>query len=668
LTGANHHSAGISGIAETETGLPNAAGGIKPEYGTIAEILKEYDYHTIAVGKWHLGTKRTRTAAGPFHNWPLGKGFDNYYGFLDAATDQWNPYLVRDNTPVQQPKKASEGYHLSADLTDNAIRYIYQFHNIYPNQPYFLYLAYGAMHAPLHAPKEYIDKYKGRFDDGWDKLREETFQRQKKLGIIPEDALLTGHNPLVQDWDDMSEDDKKAAVRLMEVYAGYLDYTDAQIGRLIDYLEESEQLEHTMIVLLSDNGASAEGGKNGYYNHYCNIDITKNVSETDLILEHYETVGDEFSSPHYPMGWSHAGNAPFQWYKVWVHEGGLRDPLIIHYPERIKDKGSVRRQFHHVSDITPTVLDVLGFEKPESIKGVHQQPLHGISMQYTFDDADAAGRKRIQYFEMYGNRGIYKDGWKAVTDHTFKKNYDEDIWELYHVENDYSESENVVEKYPEKLKELEEAWYAEAGRYGVFPLGPGSHIAGGNPEIQLEKIIPERVYQYKHVRYPLDIPETLEFANHSYRLKGKICRKEGNENGVLIANGDRFGGSVLYIHKNHLKFVYNYLNREHYTAVSDVEMPKGESTFELRFQVNESETAEALLLINHKQTGHVNVPHFNRLPTLMNTTLKADSHTEVSPEYEVPFEFTGEILEMEIHIAPFGITEKEILDSFFKED
>ncbi|MBR1391885.1 MAG: arylsulfatase [Lachnospiraceae bacterium] len=671
LTGANHHSAGISAIVESATGLPNGQELIKPEYATIAEVLREYDYHTIAIGKWHLTDKRFRTAAGPFDGWPLGKGFDNYYGFLDAAIDQWNPVLTRDNSRVTQPKKASEGYHLTEDLTDNAIRYVYQHHNAYPKQPFFLYLAYGAMHAPMHAPKEYIDRYRGAFDQGWDVLREKWFARQKKLGVIPQDAELTERNEVVPAWDSLSEDEKKVQARLMEVFAGFLEHTDAQIGRLLDYLEEAHILENTMIVLLSDNGASAEGGLNGHYNHYTSVDIVEDYSrEAADVLKHYETVGDEYSSPHYGIGWANLGNVPFQWYKTWVHEGGIKDPLIIYYPGRIKDKGGIRNQFHHVTDISPTVLDVLGFEKPAIVKGVPQQPMHGISLAYTFEGPDIPSRKHVQYFEMVGNRSIYKNGWKAVTNHAFKSSYEDDVWELYHTEKDYSEKYNVAAEYPEKVKELEETWIAEAGRYGVYPLGPGSLIASkeATAEITIQELVPEKVYTYENVRYPFEIPEGLLIARTSHRILADIERQSPKEEGVILANGDRFGGSVLYVKDNHLKYVYNHLQSEYYEIVSDVELPVGRNRVEVVFKNLSFWEAEVFLKLNGAVVGTAKITELNKFASLMCTTLKANPQTAIAIDYEIPFEFTGKILHLEIRMAPAGMTTEEMLEAFFRQD
>ena len=651
LTGANHHSVGINSVVEMKTGFENGQGGINPQYATIAEILREYDYRTIACGKWHLTDGDSRTAAGPYDNWPLGKGFESYYGFLAADMDQWNPVLTRDNTMVLQPEKAKDGYHFSEDITENAIHYLYDHEFSYPEQPFFLYLAYGAMHAPHHAPKEYIDKYRGKFDKGWDVIREEWFANQKKLGIIPQDAELNDRNEYVKPWDSLTEKQKKAYARYMEVFAGYLEHTDAQIGRLLDYLEEAQILDDTVIVLISDNGASAEGGQDGHYNLNTSMDVTQEYErDVDLILENFDTVGDEYSAPHYPIGWANAGNTPFQWYKIWTHEGGIKDPLIISYPNGIKDKGGIRGQYHHVIDITPTILDIIGVKKPETIKGIPQKPLQGISMKYTFNNVNAKDERTVQYFEMHGNRGIYKDGWKAVVNHTFNKSYDEDKWELYHVAEDYSEKHNVADKYPEKVKELEEEWLVQAGKYGVFPLLSGDFHAYRDQlfEVFTSISLPEHNKTYRHIRYAYDIPQDLSLGNRTHTFTAILNRKAITEKGVLISKGDRFGGITLYVKDNRIKYVYNVDADTYYVLISKEELPLGEVKVQLTFTVTGKEKATAQLFINGEDQGSVNIEQFHYTTSPI-TTIKANKYTPVYDDYEIPFEYDGIIEEINIY-------------------
>lgn len=676
LTGANHHSIGISTVVENNSGVPNALGGINSQFATLAEILKEYDYRTMAVGKWHLAASSERTDAGPYHNWPLGKGFETYYGFLDADMDQWNPVLTRDNTKVQQPKSAKEGYHLSEDLTENAIRYIYNHENAYPEQPFFLYLAYGAMHAPHHAPKEYIDKYKGKFDKGWDVIREEWFANQKKLGIIPENAELTERNQYVPAWDTLTERQKKAYARYMEVFAGFLEHTDAQIGKLLDYLREADIIDNTIIVFLSDNGASAEGGKDGHYNLNTSMDIREDYPEdVDLILEHYDTVGDEYSLPHYPAGWANAGNTPFQWYKQFTYEGGINDPLIIRYPKLINDPGSVRGQYAHVSDVTPTILDILGFEKPEIIKGVPQKPLEGISFKKSLEDAKAEG-KHIQHYEMHGNRSIYKDGWKAVVNHgfnaSFGESYDDDEWELYHVDEDYSEKHNVAKQYPDKLKELQEEWLIQAGKYNVFPMQKNGFLAARNQlkEVYNNLALPERVLEYKNVRYSFVLPSDPGIATRTNEITVSLNRKDEGEEGVLLASGDRFSGVSLYVKNNRPKYVFNVYGRTYYTIESEKELSLGKTEIKLTFSVTGDEKAVAQLYIDGEKTGEVKIESFpySKGPGGV-TSLKMNPYTSVNEaDYSAPFEYTGIIDKIKIYLAPTNIDAEKAIKKSFIDD
>lgn len=663
LTGANHHAAGIATIAEYETGCENGAGHMHESYATLAEILKEYDYSTFAVGKWHLTCNNS--SAGPYNQWPIARGFDRYYGILSGEDDQYHPQLlVRDNSYVDPPNSCRERYHLSEDLTDNAIAYIYEQKNNYPDKPFFLYLAYGATHTPHHAPQEFIDKYKGKFDEGWDVLREKWFHNQKSMGVIPEKAELTERAPFVNAWADIDDDHKRLYVRYMEAYAGMLEHTDAQIGRIIDYLESIAQLDNTIIVFLSDNGASSEGGVDGRLNAMSGEDLLTVTDDFEFGLSHIDEIGGEYAFNHYPSGWANLCNTPFQWYKSWSYEGGIKDPLIIRYPKEITTQGEVRSQYHHVSDITPTVLDIIGIEKPEYIKGVPQKPFHGISMKYTFQDASAKDRRHVQYYEMVGNRGIYKDGWKAVVNHAFHDSFDDDVWELYHVEKDYSEKYNVAEKYPEKVKELSDAFLVEAGRYNVFPMFNTS--AYGRPISLADAYgfggvnLPERRFEYKNLFLPLrvKIKANLEFG-HFY-VEAKINRKKRDE-GVIFASGSRFGGFTFYIKDNKLKYVYNSNRKKYFIAESEENVPDGESMIRFEYTYHENKTADVSLSINGKVVGNVQITKFYFLKGFV-TTIRFNDDSEISPEYEVPFEFTGDIEHLVVHSYGSAQHKKEILE------
>lgn len=652
LTGTNHHTAGCASLIEMRTGCNNnLTGNLNPEYATIAEILKEYGYAAFCTGKWHLSADQC--AAGPVDGWPLQRGFDRYYGFLHGENDQYHPHLVRDNTKAPQPKTVEEGYNFSEDIVDNAIDYLFEHNMNFPEQPFFLYLAFGAMHTPHHAPKEYIDHYKGKFDAGWDETRQQWFENQKRIGIIPQDAELTDKNEYVRDWADCTEKEKAVYAREMEAFAGMLTHTDAQIGRLVDYLEESGQLDNTVIVFLSDNGASAEGGIDGRFNAMRGQDVTaRSEGEVDYAYEHLDEIGTELSFNHYPTGWANCGNTPFQWYKIWAHEGGIKDPLIIRYPKAIKKAGEVRSQYHHVTDITPTILDLIGVEKPDFIKGIPQKPFTGISMKYSFDDADAPSEKYIQYYEVHGNRGIYKDGWKAVVNHCFTEDYEKDEWELYHVAEDYSEKYNVADRYPEKLRELQEDFMYEAGKYGVFPML--RFPMHGKPENLSRQYadsrpVPEKLVEFRHVRKPVDLIRDRNIGSQSasHTVTATIHRDLEEQDGVLYSNGQRFGGITFYIKDNRLKYVYNANLVAYYSAVSFIPVPLGDVEVAYSF-IREDEGARVTLYINGKAVGETLVGQLAYMIGFT-ATLGANHYSPVTPDYEVPFAFKGRLDRIELH-------------------
>ena len=667
LTGANHHAAGCASLIEYQTGLSNGTGHLNPEYATVAEILHEYGYATFCSGKWHLASEKTQ--AGPYDSWPLQKGFDRYYGFLHGENDQYHPHLVRDNsllTPEEEALKTDQkDYHFSKDIVDNAIENIFTEKNAFPEKPFFLYLAFGAMHAPHHAPKEYIDRYKGAFDDGWDEKRKQWFKKQKEIGIIPQNAELTDRNEYVDRWESLSAEEKRLYARYMEAFAGMLEYTDEQIGRLLDYLKEIDEYENTIFVFLSDNGASAEGGKNGRLNCFQGMDIFERENEVERSLKHYDEIGTEDALNHYPTGWANAGNTPFQWYKIWAHEGGIKDPLIVSYPKKIKDYGGIRGQYHHVSDITPTILEMIGITKPQSTKGVAQKDFTGISFAYTFADQDAESRKHVQYYEVLGNRGIYKDGWKAVVNHVFSGSYAEDQWELYHVEEDYSEKYNVAEQYPEKLRELQDEFLIEAARNNVFPmLKKAFHTSKDSASEPVYGKIPSREVrlEFKGIIKPYDIAESnrIDLDTTSYHFYAKITRESEKEEGVIFSAGDKFSGFTLYIKDNRLKYVYNYA-KERYDTLETEEISTGTLEISYDFIFKEDRSAQVKLYVNDVEAGSVFIPKTYYMKGF-SSTIKADKYTPVSPEYEVPFEFTGKIHKVVLQQIPGKTDETKVLE------
>ncbi len=605
LTGCNHHTAGMGFIAEINMGFPGYQGSVGHEYGFISETLLRHGYATYALGKWHLVAPETRTSTGPFDQWPLGRGFEKYYGFLGAATGQFYPELVCGNEFVSPPKTPEEGYHLSEDLADRAISYIGDLKSNIPEKPFFCYLAFGAHHSPLQAPSKYIDRYKGKFDEGWDVYREKVFKKQKSLGIIPDNCQLPANDYIAPKWDTLTENEKRIFPKYMEVYAGFVSHTDAQIGRVVDYLKKIGQYDNTLIVFMSDNGASAEGGRWGTTSHGYHY-----VTEKDQPLigkEDLESLGSPDVKAHYPSGWARACNTPLRMYKSWTHCGGIKVPLIITYPDKIKDKGSIRRQYHHVIDINKTVLEICNIEPPGELDGVCQEPKHGVSMAYTFDNPDEKTHRHVQYYEMVGNRGIWADGWKAVADHAINPTLDfsRDNWELYQTDVDFSECNNMAGQYPEKLRELVALWWHEAGKYGVLPLAE-SHLK------KAENFNSKKMYRYAPVKPRTHYVYYPEFttgpgprlAQDSYTAKAHVNYKSGNE-GVLFACGDNGGGYALYIQEGKLKFHYNWVSMKHFHVDSDIALPEGELELAFDFVLTRPGAGVGRLLINGRPSGNV---------------------------------------------------------------
>ncbi|MCX7911404.1 MAG: arylsulfatase [Dehalococcoidales bacterium] len=603
LSGCNCHAAGMGFIAEIDMGFPGYRGAVGREYGFLSEALVRKDYATYALGKWHLVPPDARTSAGPFDQWPLGRGFEKFYGFLGAATGQFYPELVCGNEFVSPPKRPEDGYHLSEDLVNRAISYIGDLKSNNPGKPFFCYLAFGALHSPLQAPKEYIERYRGRFNEGWDVYRRMVFGRQKALGIIPADCVLPENDYIAPRWDELTEEEKRVFARYMEVYAGFLTHTDTQIGRLVDYLKKIGQYDNTIIVFLSDNGASAEGGRWGAKNHAYHY-----VTEKDPPLINEEEMGLLGSADvraHYPSGWARASNTPLRMYKSWNHCGGVKVPLIITYPKRIKDKGGIRTQYHHVIDIYPTVMELCGIEPPGEINGIPQKPKHGISMVYTFDSPGAPRRRRVQYYEMVGNRAIWADGWKAVADHAANPTLDfsKDRWELYNTDADFSESRDLASQYPDKLRELVDLWWHEAGKYNVLPLAE-SHLK------RMEGFNSKKMYRYRPVKPRTRYVYRPEFipgpgprlAQTSYTAKAYVAYRSGDE-GVLYAAGETTGGYALYVHDRRLKFHYNWLSYRHFHVESDIELPEGELELGFDFVLTRPGAGVGRLLINGRASG-----------------------------------------------------------------
>ncbi|MBW1709204.1 MAG: arylsulfatase [Deltaproteobacteria bacterium] len=657
LTGRNHHSVGTAIITDLATGYPGYNGRIPRSAATIAQILKENGYNTMAVGKWHNTPSEDLSAAGPYDHWPLGMGFERFYGFLAGETNQWKPDLVYDNHRIETPDRP--GYHVSEDIVDKSIGFILDQKQANPDKPAFLWLSFGAGHAPHHAPKEYIEKYKGKFDKGWDKVREEVLIRQKEMGVVPQDTELAPSNPRVKPWDTLSDDERKLFARMQEVYAGFMDHTDHQIGRFVNFLEKIGELDNTLIMLISDNGASREGGPNGTVNEIRFFNAVRESLEANL--EMIDELGGPLTYNHYPRGWAQAGNSPLKRFKQNTHGGGIRDPLIVHWPKGIKNKGQIRQQYHHVIDLVPTVYDIIGINPPDEFNGIQQKPIEGISMAYTFNDGDASTRKEMQYYEMFGHRGLWHDGWKAVTYHEWgsKGNFDDDKWELYHIDEDFSECHDLAEQYPEKLKEMIDLWWREAEKYQVLPLDDRT-----NERFYIDK--PPRDKDRKTFTYYPDtsmMPSSAAppIRNRSHFILAEVDIPEGSAEGVLIAHGGRFAGYALYIKDNRLVYDHNFLGIEHYIVTSEIDVPAGPSNLGFKFEKSGEHQGIGQLFINGQKVGEA--PIARTIPVSYGPEgleIGRDTLTPVSENYTCPFKFTGILKKVvvtvdgEPHLDPEG--------------
>jgi arylsulfatase len=647
LTGRNHHAVAMAAITEAATGFPGNYGSIPKSAATIAEVLKQNGYNTNAIGKWHLAPYTAYTAAGPFDRWPLGMGFEKYYGFLGGETDQWAPLLAQDNHFIDTP--ARPGYHLTADLCDRAIADIRDQQQANTGRPFFTYLALGAAHAPLHAPQEFIAKYKGKFDQGWDKVREETFERQKKLGIVAKDSVLPPGNPGVQPWADLTAEQKRVYCRLQEVFAGFLDHADHHLGRVFAALDELKIRDNTLVVLVSDNGASQEGLQNGTLN----TDRFRNYfpDTVEEMLKKLDEAGGPSTDPHYPMGWAMAGNSPLKRWKQDTHAGGNTDPFIIAWPAKIKDAGGIRHQYHHVTDVVPTIMEVTGLPTPSSVNGVKQMPMHGVSMAYTFADAIANTRKQVQYYEMLGSRAIWADGWTAVTWHKKDTPWEADRWELYNTEVDFPQANDLAARHPEKLQALISLWETEAKKYNVFPLDDRRYERVADPTRPVATL-PKKQYTYypgTSILHPLAGPQILG-VEHTITAHVTIPAK-GAE-GVLACSGGEFGGWTLFLKEGRFHYVHNYLNLDQFAVSSTEAVPAGQHTLSVHFTPTEKYLKPDYSIGNvtmsvdgkpvAKLTG-IKVAGQYSAVTGYGLLIGRNTGTPVSHEYKAPFAFTGEI-------------------------
>jgi len=616
LTGRNHTTNSMASITEAAAGFPNSSGHIPFECGNVAEVLGERGWNTFMVGKWHLTPEDEMNMASSKRQWPLGRGFERFYGFLGAETNQWYPDLVYDNHPVDQPATPEEGYHFSTDITDRALSFIRDAKAVAPEKPFLLYYCPGACHAPHHAPKEWSDKYRGRFDMGYEAYREVVFQRQQTLGILPEEAELSPINPYidrtsrsgkkwpeldtVRPWEPLSDDEKRLFARMAEVYAGFLSHADHEIGRLLDYLEESGQLENTMIIVVSDNGASGEGGPNGSVNENKIFNGLPDKIEENLPF--LDDLGTPLTYNHYPTGWAWAFNTPFKlWKRYSNYEGGTADPLIVSWPARIEGRG-VRRQYSHAVDIVPTIYESLAIELPETLKGYTQFPLEGVSFTASFSDPDADTGKTTQFYSMGGTAAIWHEGWKAASltpaAPDMWADYAGQQWELFDTRTDPTECHDLADKHPDKLRELINLWWVQAGMYNALPLeNRGVVEILGTERPQIAK--PRNRYVY----YPgcVEVPESAapNIRNRSYTVAVEATIDSADASGVLFSQGARFGGHALYIKDGKLKYVYNWVGMFEQTIEASEPISAGHAVFSVSFhREGDSMPAEGTLTLH----------------------------------------------------------------------
>lgn len=652
LTGRNHHSVGFGTIIEAATGYPGYNGLLRDDAGTIATILRMNGYATYAIGKWHNTPLEFTSTAGPFKYWPTGIwGFEHFYGFQGGEASQWNPELFEDTTPVahqtlppmQEWRRPQD--HLTALLADKAIESITQLKAVHPNQPFFVYFAPAACHAPHQAPREFIEHYKGRFDKGWDQLRQEILTRQKEMGIVPANTELAPRAPGVKAWAAITSDQQRLFAREMEVYAGYLEHADYEFGRILGALQNLGQMDNTLIIVMSDNGASAEGGLLGTSNEFRIFNRVPEPLARDVARI------DEFGSPltynHYPVGWAQASNTPLKYYKQTVHYGGVRDPLIVYYPKLIKDPGAIRHQFCHVTDVTPTILDLLGIKAPDAIDGVKQRPMDGVSFARTLTEPNAPSAHHVQYYEMVGNRGIWHDGWKAVVYHARmpwdsagSAPFDKDHWELYHTDDDFAEIHDMSAQYPERVREMQALWLEEAKKNNVLPLDDRlGRIAPAKPWLPP----PRAVYSYTADTYR--VPEILapDTKNRSYSITADVVIPPGGGEGMIVTDGGRFGGYAFFVQGGRPTFVYNFLGDARYTISSDERVPAGKAALRFEFTRTGDNQGIGALFINGKKVGEGKIDRTVPFVFSDHDTFDVgrDTGTPVAETYQCPFRFNG---------------------------
>jgi arylsulfatase A-like enzyme len=663
LTGRNHHMCNMGSITETATSFPGQTGQRPNNVAPVAQMLRLNGYSTAAFGKSHETAAWEVSPSGPTDRWPTRSGFDKFYGFLGGETNQWAPMLYDGLNQIEVPRQP--GYHFMNDMTNQAIAWMSFEKSITPNKPFFVYFAPGATHAPHHVPQEWIAKYKGKFDQGWDKLREETLARQIKLGVVPEGTKLAPKPEAIKDWDKLSDDERKLFAHQMEVYAGFGAYTDSEISRLVDALKDLGQLDNTLIFyIVGDNGTSAEGGMNGLFNE---MTYFNGIHETvEDILKHYDELGGPMSYPHMAAGWAVAGDAPFAWTKQVASDfGGTRNGMVVHWPKGIKAKGEIRSQFHHVIDIAPTILEAAGLPEPKSVDGTVQAPIEGVSMKYTFDDAAAKTTHTTQYFEIFGNRSIYHDGWLAGTVHRPawdflpKTTLEKDTWELYDTRTDFSCANNLADKNPAKLKELQDLFLKEAIKYQVLPLDDRVLERTNAEQVGRPELMEGRrsVTLYPGMK-GLTENVFVNLKNKSHTITAELEIPENGANGVILAQAGRFGGWSLYFDGGIPAYTYNYLGLERYSVKGDKAVPAGKATIRFDFNYDgggPGKGGAGTITVNNNKVaeGRIERTQPNIFSADETADVGVDEATPVTEDYkEGDNAFTGKIAKVTVELKP----------------
>ncbi|HZM19526.1 MAG TPA: arylsulfatase [Gaiellaceae bacterium] len=666
LSGRNHHSVGMGGITEIATSAPGY-NSIRPNTcAPLAETLKLNGYSTAQFGKCHEVPVWETSPMGPFDSWPSGGGgFEYFYGFIGGETNQYYPAIYEGTTPVEPDKTPEEGYHFTEDMTDRAIGWMRQQKALMPDKPFFVYFAPGATHAPHHVPEEWSAKYKGRFDQGWDALREEIFARQKELGVIPEDAELTARHDEIPAWDDMPEELKPVLARQMEIYAGFMEHTDHHVGRLVDALDDIGVLENTIVYyIIGDNGASAEGDLHGCFNELMNLNGAGALQTTEFMVSKIDEFGTPAAYNHYAVGWAHAMDTPYQWTKqVASHWGGTRNGTIVHWPSGIEAKGEVRSQFHHVIDVAPTVLDAAALPEPTSVHGVEQRPLEGVSMRYAFDEAEAAERRETQYFEMFCNRGIYHQGWTAVTRHSTPwvmaelPPFQDDVWELYDTNTDWSQAHDLAAEMPEKLGELQELWLEEARKYNVLPLDD-RRVERFNPDLAGRPMLIKGDSQLLFGGMGrLSENATINIKNKSHSVTAEVEVSDEAAEGVIISQGGAYGGWSLYAKGGRPKYCYNLFGVQLFHVEGEAPIAAGRHQVRMEFTYDGGGLGKggtATLYVDGGQVGEGRVE--GTVPMIFSgdetCDIGSDTASPVSDEYTVEeSRFNGTVNWVQIDIA-----------------